>query len=647
MVKKKRSVYSYAGSVLRVNLNDGSTYTENTLRYAKEWLGASGIGIKILYDELRDWVTPYEPANKIIFGTGALVGTTAPGASKSNVSTLGPVTGGWASSCSDSYLGGQLKCAGYDSIVVDGKAHAPVYLWINDNFVQIRDASHIWGKTTWETLEVLRDELGDSSLHILSIGPAGENLVRGACIIQDKGRAFGRCGTGAVMGSKQLKAIVIKGTGSVRVAEPGLFMEAVAKIRKKFKKSKTIDKFRKYGTLYNFATKQEICGFPYKNFQDCCLPRDMFKAIDPCKTIDKYEIARQSYPGCLIGCSRYLHLTDGPYSGLMAECNQMEVMGTLQARLAIKEPTFMVKANAVCNQLGLDVDAAGGAIGWAMECYEKGLIDEKDTGGIQLNWGNADVTLELIRNISYRQGFGNILAEGCARAADIVGRGSNQYAMHIKGQDLYETCRGTIAYCLGTTTSTRGGGHTTGAAIDARPGLDSADLEKARKIFHIDSPDQPLVYEGKAEMVTYMEALHRANNCLGICHMNTIWWDINMMDLPDLAELYTAASGWETTAEDLKWLAMKQLNLEKAFNLRHTDYKRKDDLPTPRDFSEPIPTGSLAGWKMDKARFNELLDHYYDLHGWDRKTSFPTRKTLEDFNLEFVADDLEKLGKLG
>jgi len=643
-MKRNEEVYAYAGTILRINLTNGKISTEPTMKYAREWLGASGIAMKILYDELRSWVTPYEPANKIIFSAGALVGTTAPGACKSNISTLGPVTGGWASGCSDSYVGGQLKYAGYDSIVIEGKAPTPVYLWIHDDRVEIRDASGLWGKTTWETHDMVRQELRDSTLHVVSIGPAGENLVRGACVIQDKGRAFGRCGIGAVIGSKNLKAIVAKGTGRVAVAQSGRFMDTVREVREMFKKSRTLEGMRKYGTIGGLSRKQETCGISYKNFQECVLPEDMAQAIDPRKIIDNYEVARQSFPSCAIGCSRHVRITEGPYAGLETEVPQMEVVGTLQGRLGIYEPTFMFKANAYCNQLGLDVDAAGGPIGWAMECYQRGIIDEADTGGLKLNWGDADVVLELIRKISYREGFGDLLAEGSAKAADTIGRESDYYAIHVKGQELYEQCRGSLGWCLGVATSTRGGGHTTGAVGDSRPGV---DVEKGRLIFGIDNPYTPLEYEGKAQMVTYMEAVHRVNNCLGICHMNTIHWDVEHMDLPQLAQLYSAATGWETSVEDLKRMAMRQVNLEKAFNLRYTDFDRKDDMPTARDMNEPIPTGSLAGWKMDEEKYNRMLDEYYDLHGWDRETSYPTRKTLVDLGLDYVADDLEGIGKLG
>jgi aldehyde:ferredoxin oxidoreductase len=540
----------------------------------------------------------------------------------------------------------QIKRAGYDHLIMRGFSKGPCYVIIGPEGVcKIADASDIWGMDTLQTDMILKKRHPKSS--VASIGPAGENLVRGACVIQDKGRAFGRCGTGAVMGSKNLKSIVVKGTGGVRVADPEMFMETVTKIRKMIGKAKSLDRMRKYGTLGSLPGKQAICGTSYKNFQEVYIPEDMAETIDPCKTIDKYKVGRRSFPGCAVGCGFRMHVTEGPYAGMKTECNQWEVFGTLQCRLGIREPAFMLKANAYCNQMGLDVDAAGGAIGWAMECYERGIIDEKDTDGLRLEWGDAGVALELIRKLCLREGFGNILAEGCAKAADLLGRDSDYYAIHIKGQDLYEPGRAALGWLLGTTTSTRGGGHTTGVIIDARPGINKEDEEKAKEIFGVDNPVNHLDYDGRAEMVTYMEAVHRINNCLGICHFNTIHWDFQMIDLPQLAELYSIATGWDTTVDDLKRMAMRQLNLEKAFNLRHTDFDREDDMPAPREIYEPIPTGPLAGWKMDMEKYNAMLDEYYDIHGWNRRNSFPLRKTLADLGLAYVADDLERIGKLG
>jgi aldehyde:ferredoxin oxidoreductase len=642
-------LYGYAGKILRVNLSNGKIWTEPTSEYAKDWLGASGIAIKILYDELRSWVTPYEPANRLVIGTGPLNGTPGPGSNQISASTLGPMTGGWASGHSDSYLAGQIKYAGYDLIVIEGKARIPAYLLIYDDNVEIRDASHLWGRTTWETLDMVRKQQSDSSLHSVAIGPAGENLVRGACLVQDKGRAMGRCGTGAVMGSKNLKAIVAKGSGSIKVADPKRFMNTVAKCREMAKRAKSFDLNKKYGMLFLLPRKQEICGVNYKNFQETRMPDEMVEVMDPRKSSDKYRGSQISFPGCLFGgCGRTMNISDGPYAGLKTESCQWEVVSTLQGRLAVREPTFMYKANAFCNQLGIDVDMAGSSIGWAMECYQRGIITEKDADGLKLKWGDAGVALELIRKIAYRDGFGNILAEGCFRASDIIGRSSSKYCMQIKKQDLYENLRGANGWALGTTTSTRGGGHTTGAVgMEGVPGM---DVNKARAIFGLgpeDNPNKSEEYRGKPKMVKYTETLARVCNSFGVCLFNTNWLDVEMPGLKELADLYSSATGWETSVEDLQHLAMKQLNLEKAFNLRHTDFDRKDDMPTPRALDEPIPSGNLAGLKIDEDKWNKMLDEYYDLHGWNRKTSFPTRKALTDLGLGEVANDLERIGKLG
>lgn len=639
-----KDVYAYAGKILRVNLSNGNISTEPTSRYAREWLGASGIAAKIIYDEVKPWVTPYEPENRLIIGAGALVGTMAPGASRINANSLSPMTGGWGSSNSDSRFGGELKYAGYDSIIIEGKAHTPVYLSIKDDKVAIRDASQLWGKNTWETVDAIRDEHRDDDIHTVSIGPAGENLVRGACIIQDKGRAMGRCGLGAVMGSKNLKAIAVRGTGGIRVAEGARFMKAVDDFRNMIKtKSGTRDLWHRLSTPGILPTKQKVCGIAFKNHQFLCLPEDMFKGINVEAIYAKHKVRNVNYPACAIGCSRYFEVKDGPYAGLKTEGYQWEVFGTIQTKLAIYEPTFAIKVNAYCNQMGIDVDAAGGTIGWAMECYQRGILKESDTDGMKLEWGDAEVVLELIRKMCYREGFGNLLAEGCARAADIIGKGSSYYAINIKGQDLYEPCRGAIGWCLGATTSTRGGGHTTGAPVhETIPGFNP---ERGMKIFGIDRND-PLAYEGKAKLVNFFEDLHRVANSLGICHWNTVYLDLWHLGFPEIAELYSAATGWETSVDELKRMAKRQLNIEKAFNLLHTNFDRKDDYPTPRDMNEPIPTGEVAGWKMDRKSFDALLDEYYELHSWDKETSFPTRKCLEDLDLKYVADDLDKIGKL-
>lgn len=643
----KKEIYGYAGKILRVHLGNGEIWTEPTEKYAREWLGGAGLATAILYNEVKPWVTAYEPANRLILGVGTLVGTLAPGACRMDGTSINPFTNGFGSCSTDSYLGGQLKYAGYDAIVFQGKAHGPVYLWIEDDDVQIRDASHLWGKTTWETFDLMRQKLG-SDLHTLSIGPAGENLVRGACIIQDKARALGRCGLGAVMGSKNLKAVTARGTGAIKIADPERFMKAVDSARESLK-TPFADSFRRGGTAGGaLAGKQHFCILPYKNFQDLTIPEEMLAKIDQFKLNDEYKVRNNSFPGCCVDCGRFFRVTKGPYAGYEGEGFQLEAVLNLNTKLAVDDPTFTIKANAYCNQLGLDIDLPGGAIPWAFECYQRGILKPEDCDGLQLEWGDTEVILELIRKIAYREGFGDILAEGAARAAEIIGRDSAYYAMHIKTMDIYEVLRGAVGWALGVTTSTRGGGHTTGSpVIETYIVTDPKLPEKAKEVFGIDTANDALAYEGKAKLVEFFEGIHRVNNSLGICHFNTIWTSPWHPGFPEWAEMYSAATGWETSADDLIRITRKQLNLEKSFNLLRTNLDRKDDYPTARALNEPIPSGKAAGWKIERKDWDKLLDEYYERHGWDKKTSFPTRKTLEGLGMKAVADDLEKVGKLG
>jgi len=642
---EKNDVYAYAGKILRVNLSNGGISTEPTERYAKEWLGASGIAANILYREVKPWVTPYSPANRLIFGAGALGGTLAPGASRMSGESINAFTGGFGTSNCDSHFSSELKYAGYDMIILQGKANKPVYLWINDDDIEIRDASHLWGKTTRETFNAIRQEHHDNRIHTLSIGPAGENVVRGACVIQDSGRAMGRCGLGGVMGSKNLKAIAVRGSGAIKVADPNRFMKAVDTARAMFDKSGAVAALQRAGTASVLPKKQEVCGISYKNFQFLTIPEDMLKSLDQEKLQENYKVRNVSYPGCPIACSRYYRIDSGLYAGFETEGFQFEALADLNAKLGVYDPTFTIKANAYCNEMGLDIDLAAGAIAWAMECYEKGILKKSDVDGLKLEWGDGGVTLELIRKISYREGFGDILAEGCAKAAEVIGKGSSYYAMNIKGQDLYEVIRGAVGWGLGCTTSTRGGGHTTGAPQCET--VMALDPEQAKKVFGVTTANEPLSYQGKTKLVEFFEELHRLNNCLGICHFNTVWLDVWLPGFPDIAELYSAATGWETSVADLKRIAKRQLNIEKAFNLLRTNLDRKDDYPTPRDMNEPIPTGKVAGWKLERKDWDALLDDYYEMHGWNKETSFPTRKCLEELDLKGIADNLERVGKLG
>jgi aldehyde:ferredoxin oxidoreductase len=641
---KKRDLYAFAGKTMRVDLGTGRFSYEPTMKYAREWLGGSGTAQWILYNELKPWTTPFEPANRLIFSVGPLTGTLAPGGSRMSADSKNPLTMGVGSSNADSFFGQELKFAGYDHIIFQGKSNRPVYLWIDDDHVELRDASQIWGMTTWETADTIRSELGDTEICVISIGPAGENLVREACIVEGKGRTMGRCGLGAVMGSKNLKAVAVRGTGAIEVAEPERFTEIVLKFREIFKGSANSQRFEKYGTPGAIVPKQQTCGFPYKNFQEIVIPDELYKLLDVDDLNHRYKIRHLGYPACPQPCHRYYRINHGPYAGFESEGFQFEAMANFCGKLAVWDPTFQIKFNAYCNQLGLGIDLPAGSIAWAMECYQRGILNQSDTDGLALGWGDAGVILELTRKIAYREGFGAILAEGCARAADIIGRDSAYYAMHIKGQDLYEVIRSAIGWGLGACVSTRGGGHVTGSPVCET--LMDFDKDKMFEIYGVTTME-PTALEGKVKLVGYFEKFHRVCNALGLCHFCTVWTDAFLPGFPEIAELYSAATGWEISEEDLRRITAKILNVEKAFNLLHTNFDRKDDYPPPRDLTEPIPSGKFAGFRLTKEKWDQLLDEYYEMNRWDKKNSFPTRTCLTDLGLEKIADDLEKIGKLG
>jgi aldehyde:ferredoxin oxidoreductase len=644
---KNREIYGYAGRILRVDLTAAKVSVEPTIKYAHEWLGGSGLAQWILYNEVKPDIRPLDPGNKLIIGTGAFNGTLAPGSSRVTADAKSPMTGGVGSSNSDGFFSTELKFAGYDLIVFEGKASKPIYLWIDDDKVELRDAFHLRGKTTWETDEKIKQDMADDRIQIMCIGPAGENLVRGACIIVNKGRGLGRCGLGAVMGSKNLKAIAVRGTGAVEVADPARFINAVDDSRKVFSNEGKESKQTQYGTLRITANKQNICGIPYRNFQYLDLPVDSFtklnKAIHDWQT--NYRTRIIGYPACPRPCDRYFKIERGPYAGLKCGGVQFETIADYAGKLGVDDPDFNIKINAYCNQLGLDVDLPAGSIGWAMECYQRGILKDSDTDGMKLAWGDAETILELTRKIAYREGFGEILGEGCARCAQKFGKESEYFALHVKGQDLYEVIRSAIGWGLGVCVSTRGGGHTTGApALETSP---MVDLDLAEQVYGVRALGNPLAFEGKVALVGYMEHLTRINNSTGLCHSLTTWSNPAFIGLPEIAELYSAATGWETTEDDLKRKAARMLNVEKAFNILHVGFSREDDYPPQRCLEEPIPRGSAAGFQIRREKWDRLLDEYYDMHNWDKKTGFPTRECLEELNLEQIADELEKVDRLG
>jgi aldehyde:ferredoxin oxidoreductase len=636
--------FCFGGKVLRVDLTSGLLWTEPTEEYTVKFLGGRGVDNWILYNEVKSWVTPFEPANRLLFGTGVLVGTLAPTAARHTIDAKSPMTGGIGSANSCGHLSAELKFAGYDHIVFQGRSRRPVYLWIDDNRVKLMDASHIWGKTTYETDDIIKGDLGDDEIQVACIGPAGENLVRSACVMTNRARAAGRCGLGAVMGSKNLKAVAVRGSGSIEVAYPERFMESVNKAWEKLRASEAATIRRRWGTYRTPDLYNERGHLSARYFQDDYVSPQIIHNVDPVVFKRDYEVRRLGYSCCPIGCSHFYRVTDGPYGGLACEGFEVNDLLNFVARFEIDYPPAIIGLHSLCSEYGLDQDNASGAIGWAFECYQRGIITDADTDGLRLEWGDHRAVAELLRKIAYREGLGDLLAEGAKRASEVIGQGSEEFAIHVKGQDSIESLRGSgRAWALGCVVSTRGGTHTRGAnLIEGIP----VPSDVCQKVWGIPEIHGPLSYDNKAELVVYYERLQAILDSLGVCMFCSNWAGLDLLDPDDLAELYSAATGAKINGGELMAVGERIHNVEKAFNVLHAGFSRGDDQPPSRFMEEPVRSGPMRGEKLTKEGWDKMLDEYYELHGWDKATGWQSRKCLEGLGLKSVADDLEKAGRL-
>lgn len=629
--------------MLRVNLSTGRVWTEETLPYVRSYLGGRGINTRILYDEVKPGISSFDPANRLILGTGALVGTLVPCACRHNVDGKSPLTDGIGSGNSCGHFSAELKYAGFDHVIVQGRARRPVYLWIEDGSAELREASHLWGGTTGETDDRIKEEVGDDTVQVASIGPAGENLVRSACLIANRARAAARCGLGAVMGSKNLKAIVVRGTRGLGVADPRTFMDLVQDAWQRARTSPTVSPYREWGTFRAPEVFNALGHLPVRNFQDEFLDERILQGVDPELCRQAYEVRRLGYTSCPVSCSHFYRIDEGPFAGLACEGIETNDVLNFVSKLEIGDMAAVIRLHYLCSEYGLDQDNASGAIAWAFECYQRGILRGEDTDGLVLQWGDHETVAELLRKIAWREGFGDLLAEGSKRAADRIGRGSEAFAIHIKGQDSIEALRGSgRAWALGCVVSTRGGTHTRGANL-----VEMRDYpeEVYQKVWGIPKLKGPLSYEHKPKLVAYYERLRAVNDSLGICNFLGNDVDPELMGPDRLAALFQAATGIPMTGEALMTAGRRIHNIEKVFNVLHAGYGRKDDYPPQRFLEETVATGPRKGERLSLEAWDAMLEEYYVLNGWDRQSGLPTRACLESLGLDDIVDDLEAGGK--
>lgn len=640
-----RPASSIAGRILRVNLSTGRVWTEETLPYVRNYIGGRGINARILFDEVKPGISAFDPANRLILGTGPLVGTLAPCACRHNVDAKSPMTEGIGSGNSCGHFSAELKYAGFDHVVIQGRARSPVYLRIEDGRCDLRDASHLWGGTTGETDDRIKEDEGDETVQVASIGPAGENLVRSACLIANRARAAARCGLGAVMGSKNLKAFVVRGSNGVGAAHPRSFMEQVKEAWNKTRTSPTVAPYREWGTFRTPEVFNTLGHLPVRNFQDEFLDQGVLEGVDPARCRREYEVRRLGYTSCPVSCSHFYRVEKGPLAGLVCEGIETNDVLNFVSKLEIKDLAGVIQLHHLCSEYGLDQDNVSGAVAWAFECYQRGILGEEETDGLRLQWGDQEVVGELLRKTAWREGIGDLLAEGSKRAADVIGKGSGAFAIHIKGQDSIEALRGSgRAWALGCVVSTRGGTHTRGANL-----VEMRDYpeEVYQRVWGVPKLNGPLAYEYKPHLVSYYEQLRAVNDSLGICNFVGNDVDPDLMGPDRLAGLFQAATGIRMTGEELMTVGRRIHNIEKAFNVLHAGYGRKDDYPPRRFVEEPVASGPRKGERLPIEAWDAMLDEYYELNGWDRETGLQTRECLESLGLQEIADRLEAAGRIG
>lgn len=601
-------MFGWTGKLLRVNLTDG-TIKREPLNYndAKLYLGARGLGTKMFMDEVDPKIEPFSSDNKIIFLTGPLTGTVATSAGRYEVVTKAPLTGTIGASNSGGHWGSELKYAGYDGIIFEGKAEKPIYLYINDDEVELRSAEHLWGKTVNETTDTLLSETFDDA-RVACIGPAGEKLVMFATIMNEKGRAAGRSGLGAVMGSKNLKAIVVKGSNGVKVAQNNEFIAACKDSRKKLKDHPVTGQgLPAYGTQILVNILNQSGALPTRNWRDGGVYENAEDTSGEALT-EKYLVRNKGCFGCSIGCGRITRIPDGKFKSF-GEGPEYEAGWSFGADCGIKELDAICKANFICNDLGMDPITMGSTIACAMELYNMGVLTDKEVGG-KLLFGDAEQMVELTQKTGYKEGFGSLLAEGSYRMAAKYGH--PELSMTVKKQEMpaYDG-RAMQGIGLEYATSNRGGCHVRGYMTSP-------------EILGLPQKLDPLVTTDKAAWLKIFQDLTAVVDSAGICLFTTF-----AIGLPEIAAMIRTAVGVDYTDEEVLQIGERIWNLEKMFNLQAGFTKKDDNLP-PRLLNEPLPSGAAKG-KVNQ--LGVMLAEYYDVRGWD-KEGIPTEKKLKELSIK-------------
>jgi len=596
---------------------------------ASQFLGGNGFGTKVLWDEVGRDVDPLSPENKLIFAAGPLTGTIFPTSGRLEVISKSPLTGIYGDANAGGHFTPELKRSGFDMIIFEGRSPKPVYLWVHNGEVEIRDASNVWGKGTHETEAILRSDIGDNRVQVASIGPGGENLVRYAAVMTH-GCAAARAGVGCVMGSKNLKAVAALGNLEIPIAKRDEFLKACLDAQKEILKNPFTPGLTRFGTPQLSVPMSEVGRFPTKNHQ-----QGHFEFIEDisAERIEKDHFVRRiACFACPIGCHHIVEVKEGKHKGT-ALVIEYETVNALGARCWNRDLPSIIRADYLCDDYGLDTISTGASIAFAMELHEKGILTSNDTD-LDLTWGNSDTILELITRIAYRKEFGNVLAEGVRRAAEAIGKGSAYYAMHIKGQEISaQDGRAQQSMGLAQATSSRGADHLKGFPTIDEMGYPTEAVQRYGKQYLPEIVD-PTQTKYKPMVVKDGEEFCAVIDSVGICKFGTLfppalYWE-------PVAGALALITGMELDASKLRTIGERIVNLQRMYNVRH-GLSRKDDRQPRRLLEEKSPSGRAKGHVV---YLDKMLDEYYELRGWNKTTGLPTEQKLKNLGLEYAVNEL-------
>ena len=565
----------------------------------KLFLGGRGLNSYYLYKMIKPGIDPFSPENVLIFGTGFLTGTLVPNSSRFNVSAKSPETGILGDSNCGGYFAAELRYAGFDRLIIQGKSKKPCYLYVSDNKIEIKDAKDYWGMDTTEVQQSLRRDLGH--VEAACCGVAGENLVRFACVRTGVKNAAGRCGLGAVMGSKQLKAVAVRGTQGIKIAHPEDMLETVEQLKEYVMNSKITPILGSVGTPLLYEVSNTLGAIRTKNSQLNAWSESL--NADVVETLVDKTISCSS---CIVHCRHRNKLGgEGP---------EYTALGLLGANLGIEDTAHVIELNNACNELGLDISSSGTILGWAFELYEKGIIDRKMTGE-ELHFGDFELAKRLLYKISRREGFGDILAESTSNVKRF-GKKSEDYLIAVKGlpQSDPHDCRYIKAFALGIATASRGADH-----LRSRPTLEiflRLPQEVRERIYGKGVTNDPTSYEAKEKTVYFSDNIFAAIDTLGICKFICHGFNSpHFVDYTWMKKLIHCASDWTFKEKDIQEIGKRIIDIERMFNNRE-GISRKDDTLPKRYFDDPMPLKIAKGHHIDRKEFEKLLTRYYKIRGW-------------------------------